>query len=86
MAEERDGEIQRKTVTRTFRIEEDLSVSFEKVVRELNSTQTNLINEILKEYLNWAQFIINHESPVLTFGSATSTDWNMLSATDFNNG
>ena len=29
------------------------------------------MNEILKQYLNWAQFIINHESPFITFDSGT---------------
>lgn len=64
-------EVQRKTVTRTFRIYEDLGASFEKAVRQLNTTQTNLMNEILKQYLYWSQYIINHESPFVTFGSGT---------------
>jgi hypothetical protein len=29
------------------------------------------MNEILKQYLYWAQFIINHESPFVTFDSGT---------------
>ncbi len=29
------------------------------------------MNEILKQYLNWAQFIINHESPFITLDSGT---------------
>lgn len=66
-----EKEIQPKTVTRTFRIYEDLGNSFEKVVSEMNTTQTNLMNEILKQYLYWAQYIINHDSPFLTFGSGT---------------
>jgi len=48
-----------------------LNTSFEQLVDEMNTTQTNLMNEILKQYLYWARFIINHESPFLTFDSAT---------------
>jgi len=29
------------------------------------------MNEILKQYLSWAQFIVNHESPFITFDSGT---------------
>jgi hypothetical protein len=62
---------QRKTITRTFRLYEELSSSFEKHVGEMNTTQTNLMNEILRQYLYWTSFIINHDSPFLTFDSAT---------------
>jgi hypothetical protein len=48
-----------------------LSTSFERLVGQTNSTQTNLLNEILKEYLYWTQFIINYESPFLTFDTGT---------------
>ena len=64
-------EPQKKSITHTFRLFEELSSSFEKAVGEMNTTQTNLINEILRQYLHWAQFIINHESPFLTFDSST---------------
>jgi hypothetical protein len=66
-----EDEIQRKSITRTFRLYEELSSSFEKHVDEMNTTQTNLMNEILKQYLYWSSFIINHESPFLTVDSAT---------------
>jgi hypothetical protein len=66
-----EGEIQRKSITRTFRLYEELSTSFEKHVDEMNTTQTNLMNEILKQYLYWSSFIINHESSFLTFDSST---------------
>lgn len=62
---------QRKTVTRTFRIYEDLGIAFDKLASKLYTTQTNLMNEILKQYLYWAQYIVNHESPFLTFSSGT---------------
>jgi hypothetical protein len=66
-----ETDYQRRTITRTFRIYEELSDSFEQVVSGMNTTQTGLMNEILKQYLAWAQFIINHESPFLTFDSST---------------
>jgi hypothetical protein len=66
-----ETDYQRRTITRTFRIYEELSDSFEQVVSGMNATQTGLMNEILKQYLAWAQFIINHESPFLTFDSST---------------
>jgi hypothetical protein len=40
-------------------------------VEKMNTTQTSLVNEMMRQYLNWAQFIINHESPFLTFDSGT---------------
>ena len=40
-------------------------------MEEQGTSQTNLMNEMLKQYLYWAQFIINHESPFMTFDSAT---------------
>ncbi len=46
---EGESEYQRKTITRTFRIYEELSGSFEKLIGELNTTQTNLMNEMLKQ-------------------------------------
>jgi hypothetical protein len=66
-----DIESQRKTITRTFRLFEELSYSLDQLVGEMNTSQTSLMNEILKQYLNWAQFIINHESPFVTFDSGT---------------
>jgi hypothetical protein len=61
----------RKTITRTFRVYEELSSSFEQLVGTMNTTQTGLMNEVLIQYLAWAQFIINHESPFITFDSST---------------
>jgi hypothetical protein len=69
--ENEQGEIQRKTITRTFRLFQELSDSFDNEVAEMNTTQTNLMNEILKQYLYWSSLIINHESPFLTFDSST---------------
>jgi hypothetical protein len=68
---DQNEEIQRRTITRTFRLYEELSSSFEKHVGATNTTQTNLMNEILRQYLYWTSFIINHESPFMTFDSAT---------------
>jgi hypothetical protein len=68
---EEETETQRKTVARTFRIYEELTTSFEKQVADMNTTQTNLMNEILKQYLSWSRFIVNHDSPFLTFDSGT---------------
>jgi hypothetical protein len=65
------GEIQRKTITRTFRLYEDLNAQFEKQVGQMNTTQTNLMNDILKQYLYWTSLIINHESPLVSFDSST---------------
>jgi hypothetical protein len=48
-----------------------LTNAFQKKVDELNTTQTNLMNEILKNYLYWSTFIMNHESPFLTFDNGT---------------
>lgn len=70
-AGEEEIETQRKTVARTFRIYEELTISFEKQVADMNTTQTNLMNEILKQYLSWSRFIVNHDSPFLTFDSGT---------------
>jgi hypothetical protein len=66
-----DSEYQWRTITRTFRIYQELSSSFEQLLGVMNTTQTNLMNEILNQYLAWAQFIINHESPFITFDSGT---------------
>jgi hypothetical protein len=49
-----------------------LNTSFERLAQKVNTTQTNLMNDILNEYLNWSQFMVNHESPFLTFGSRTA--------------
>jgi len=65
-------ELQRKTVTRTFRIDEDMSALIESAARRGNTTQTNLLNEILLQYFSWSQYIINHDSPFLVIGSQTN--------------
>ena len=57
--------------SRTFRILDELGSSFERQASEMYTTQTNLMNEILREYLNWSRFIISHETPFLTFDGAT---------------
>jgi hypothetical protein len=61
----------RKTTTRTFRIDEEMSLLMEKTARTSNTTQTSLLNDILVQYFTWSQYIINHDSPFVTFGSAT---------------
>ena len=68
---ERIEEIPRRMITRTFRIYEDLDASFGKLVDKINTTQTSLLNDILKQYLYWAQYMVAHDSPYLTFGSTT---------------
>ena len=66
-------ESKRKTVTRTFRLDEPLNESLENLSEQSQITPSNLLNQILTQFVNWNRFVNTRDSPFITFYSRTLT-------------
>lgn len=70
-AGEHDDESKLKTVTRTFRLDERLNDSLESLSEESQITPSNLLNQILTQFVNWNRFVNTRDSPFITFYNHT---------------
>ncbi len=64
-------ESKRKTVTRTFRLDEPLNESLGHLSEQSQITPSNLLNQILTQFVNWNRFVNTRDSPFITFYSRT---------------
>ncbi len=70
-ADEHDDESKLKTVTRTFRLDERLNDSLGSLSEESQITPSNLLNQILTQFVNWNRFVNTRDSPFITFYNHT---------------
>jgi hypothetical protein len=70
-ADEHDDETKLKTVTRTFRLDERLNDSLGSLSEESQITPSNLLNQILTQFVNWNRFVNTRDSPFITFYNHT---------------
>jgi len=66
-----DDESKLKTVTRTFRLDERLNDSLGSLSEESQITPSNLLNQILTQFVNWNRFVNTRDSPFITFYNHT---------------
>lgn len=64
-------ESKQKTVTRTFRLDERLNESLENFSNDAQVTPSNLLNQILTQFVNWNRFVNTRDSPFITLYSHT---------------
>ena len=65
------GKESKKTVTRTFRLDERLDESLEDFSNDAQITPSNLLNQILTQFVNWNRFVNTREGPFITLYSHT---------------